>query len=271
MTTTTAIQREAVLISDRHEINVMGLPVWESLPAAGIPYEVSDPFILVHEGSFKMSQLANRDTRHPHRGFDNLWYVIKGSTSTGHTTGPGGAFERARLPEGSLLHVHTGRGVIHAEAIGADELQNGLQEAEFRGVLFWVNLARNAKGVEPTASVVQPDEMPVERQDDATVRTLVGDGSPAELGTPALILDVSLDAGGHVSHQVPPEFRGFAYVLEGRASFGANRGQAQAGQLVLMGLGGSFAIEDAEPGTRYLLMAGKPYGETPRFNGPFVD
>jgi hypothetical protein len=25
------------------------------------------------------------------------------------------------------------------------------------------------------------------------------------------------------------------------------------------------------PGTRYMLMAGKPYGETPVFNGPFVD
>jgi hypothetical protein len=25
------------------------------------------------------------------------------------------------------------------------------------------------------------------------------------------------------------------------------------------------------PGTRFLLMAGKPYGETPVFNGPYVD
>jgi hypothetical protein len=30
-------------------------------------------------------------------------------------------------------------------------------------------------------------------------------------------------------------------------------------------------VQDAEPGARYLLMAGKPYGETPRFNGPYVD
>jgi hypothetical protein len=29
-----------------------------------------------------------------------------------------------------------------------------------------------------------------------------------------------------------------------------------------------FAVEKAEPGTRYLLMTGKPLGEVPRFNGP---
>ena len=43
------------------------------------------------------------------------------------------------------------------------------------------------------------------------------------LGTPALILDVELPDGGQVTMPVPPEFQGFAYVLEGEAAFGANR------------------------------------------------
>ena len=43
---------------------------------------------------------AKLDTTHPHRGFDNLWYIVAGSASTGHSTGPGGAFERARLETG---------------------------------------------------------------------------------------------------------------------------------------------------------------------------
>ena len=58
------------------------------------------------------------DTKHAHRGFDNLWYVLEGSASTGHSTGPNGAMERARLSEGALLALRTGRGVWHAEAIG---------------------------------------------------------------------------------------------------------------------------------------------------------
>src|SRR4029453_7455623 len=99
----------------------------------------------------RTSDAAGVDTRHPHRGFDNLWYVLKGSASTGHSTGPGGAMERARLSEGALLALRTGRGAWHAEALGADELAEGNLDAEFHSVLFWVNLARKDKQVEPSA------------------------------------------------------------------------------------------------------------------------
>jgi quercetin 2,3-dioxygenase len=99
----------------------------------------------------------------------------------------------------------------------------------------------------------------------------VGDGSPVQLGTPALILDVELPDGGQFTTQVPPEFQGFAYVLEGEAAFGANLRRAKPPQLVLLGSGKEFMVTDAVAGTRFLLMTGKPYGEEPAFNGPFVD
>jgi hypothetical protein len=269
MTTTTSKLREAV-VSDRKMRPMMGLPVWEALPARDVPYELSDPYILLHEATLHPAQMADMDTEHPHRGFDNLWYILKGSSSTGHTTGPGGAIERADLPEGSLLFLRTGRGARHAERIGADQLSKGLDE-EVRTVLFWVNLARKDKGSEPYAIVQHRENMALTQAGDATHRVLVGEGSPVQLGTPGLILDVELARGGHTEHHVPFGFQGFAYLLDGVASFGANRARAEAGQLALMGPGESLVVDDAVPGTRYLLMAGKPYGEVPRFNGPFVD
>lgn len=142
---------------------------------------------------------------------------------------------------------------------------------EVRTVLFWVNLARKDKASEPFAIVTHREEMPVTQVGDATHRVLVGEGTPAQLGTPGLILDVELLSGGNTAHEVPPDFQGFAYLLDGAASFGANRARAEAGQLALMGPGQSFVVTDALPGTRYLLMAAKPYGEVPRFNGPYVD
>ena len=264
-------EREAVLVEDAAEIRMMGVPILEALPSRQVPYEQVDPFILVHEGRLRLSDLKDKDTRHPHRGFDNLWYVLEGAVSTGHSTGPGGAMERARLSPGALLALRTGRGAWHAEAIGADELEEGNADGEFRGVLFWVNLARKDKQAEPSAQVLQPDQIPVRHEGDATVRVLVGEGSPVRLGTPALILDVELPTGGEVTTPVPPEFQGFAYVLEGEAAFGANRRRAKPPQLVLLGRGEEFTVTDAFPGTRYLLMAGEPYGEVPAFNGPFVD
>jgi len=263
--------REAVLVEDAHIRPMMGFEILEPLPSRSVPYEQVDPFLLVHESRLRLSELKDVDTKHPHRGFDNLWYILEGSASTGHSTGPGGAIERARLPKGALLALRTGRGAWHAEGIGAEERGEGLGDTEWRSVLFWVNLARKDKQAEPSAQVLLPEQIPVRKEGDATVRVLVGEGSPVHLGTPALILDVELPEGGTFATPVPPEFQGFAYVLEGEGAFGANLRQAGPPQLVLLGPGEEFTVTDAAPGTRFMLMAGEPYGEAPVFNGPYVD
>ena len=264
-------QREIVLVEDAHIRPMMGNQVLESLPSRHIPYSLVDPYILVHEAVVRIDPNQEaQDTTHPHRGFDNLWYAISGSSSTGHSTGPDGAFERARLDEGSLLFIRTGRGVLHAEGIGDDQRREG-KVTEMRGLLFWVNLARKDKNVEPRAQVVQPDDVSVRQEGDATIRVLVGEGSNVQLGTPGLILDVQLPLGGALTIPVQAGFNGFVHMLEGEASFGANRSRARRGQIAVLGSGGALAVEDAQPGTRFVLMAGQPYGETPVYNGPYVD
>ena len=264
-------QREVVLVEDAHVRPMMGNQVIESLPSRHIPYSQVDPFILVHEAEVKVDPAQEaQDTTHPHRGFDNLWYAISGSSSTGHSTGPGGSFERAKLDEGSLLFIRTGRGVLHAEGIGDDERREG-KVTTMRGLLFWVNLARKDKNVEPFAKVVKPNDVPVRKDGDATIRVLVGEGSPVELGTPGLILDVQLPNGGAVSIPVKAGFNGFVHMLDGVAGFGANHSRAKRGQIAVLGPGGVLAVEGAQPGARFVLMAGKPYGEWPVYNGPYVD
>jgi redox-sensitive bicupin YhaK (pirin superfamily) len=264
-------QREVVLVEDAHIRPMMGNQVLESLPSRHIPYSLVDPYILVHEADLNIDPMEEaQDTTHPHRGFDNLWYAISGSSSTGHSTGPDGAFERARLDEGALLFIRTGRGVLHAEGIGDDERREG-KATKMRGVLFWVNLARKDKKVEPFAKVVQPNDVPVRKDGDATIRVLVGEGSEIELGTPGLILDVQLPKGGSVNIAVQQSFNGFVHMLEGEARFGANLSLAKRGQIAVLGPGGGLAVADAQPGTRFMLMAGKPYGESPIYNGPYVD
>jgi redox-sensitive bicupin YhaK (pirin superfamily) len=265
-------ERDVVLVEDAHTRPMMGLDILEPLPSARIPYALVDPFILVHEGVVPITpEWASRETKHPHRGFDNLWYLVAGSASTGHSTGPDGAMERARLQTGSLLKLRTGRGVWHAEGIGEDELREGKAGTEMRGVLFWVNLARKDKDAEPTAQVLEPKDVPVRHEGDAIVRVLVGEDSPVELGTPGLILDVELPKGGAFSTPVPSDFNGFVYMLEGEATFGANTRRARRSQIAVLGPGRSMTVEDGQPGTRFMLMAGKPYGETPVYNGPYVD
>ena len=264
-------QRDIVMVEDAHIRPMMGNQVLESLPSRHILYSLVDPYILVHEAEVKIDPAqAAQDTAHPHRGFDNLWYAITGSSSTGHSTGPDGAFERAKLDEGSVLFIRTGRGVLHAEGLGEDERREG-KVTSMRGLLFWVNLARKDKKVEPFAKVVQPNDVPVRTDGDATIRVLVGEGSPIELGTPGLILDVQLPQGGKVSIPVTAGFNGFVHMLDAEASLGANRSRAKRGQIAVLGPGTTLGVEGAQPGTRFMLMAGKPYGENPIYNGPYVD
>jgi redox-sensitive bicupin YhaK (pirin superfamily) len=270
-TTIQTTEREAILVEDAHVRPMMGIEVLEPVPARNVPYELLDPYVLVHEATVPINpERAKLDTTHPHRGFDNLWYILSGAASTGHSTGPGGSFERAQLETGGLLMIRTGRGVYHAEDIGADQLREG-KTGEFRSVLFWVNLARKDKDVDPTAQVVRPDELPTATDGGAIVRTLVGPGSPVALGTPGLVLDVELPAGGSFSAPVDPEFNAFVWMLEGDASVGANARRAGRSQIAVLGSGGALTVTDAKPGTRFMLMAGKPYGEAPIYNGPYVD
>jgi quercetin 2,3-dioxygenase len=265
------MDREVLLVEPAHVRPMMGLGVLEPVPARNVPYELSDPYILVHEATVPINpERAKLDTTHPHRGFDNLWYILSGSASTGHSTGPGGTFERARLETGSLLKIRTGRGVYHAENIGEDELLEG-KTGEFRSVLFWVNLARKDKNSEPTAQVVDAADVPTRRDRGTTIRTLVGPGAAVELGTPALILDVELEDGGAFSQAIEPEFNAFVWMLDGVAEIGANGRRAVRSEIAVLGPGGALTVTRSQPGTRFMLMAGKPYGEEPIYNGPYVD
>ena len=159
-----ATARDAALVEDAHVRHMMGFEILEPVPTRSAPYERLDPFILVHEGRLKLSEFEGLDTKHPHRGFDNLWYILEGSASTGHSTGPGGTIERVRLPQGALLALRTGRGAWHAESIGAEERGQGRGDAEWRSVLFWVNLARKDKHVEPSAQVLLPEQVLVRQE-----------------------------------------------------------------------------------------------------------
>jgi len=271
ITQTTTQERDITFAETAHVRPMMGLGVLEPLPSRNIPYEMVDPYILVHEAVVPLTaEFGQMDTTHPHRGFDNIWYAISGSASTGHSTGPGGAFERATLDTGSVLWLRTGRGVLHAEGIGQDEIRAG-KTGEMRGVLFWVNLARKDKNVDPTAQVLKAEDVPVREVGDAVVRVLVGDSSPIELGTPGLILDVELPKGGTFATPVRADFNGFVYLLEGEASFGSNQQRAGVRDIGVFGPGNAITVTDAQPGTRFMLMAGKPYSEEPIFNGPYVD
>jgi signal transduction histidine kinase len=95
--------------------------------------------------------------------------------------------------------------------------------------------------------------------------------SPMNVEHAGLILDVELPEGGTFDTPIPTEFNAFVWMLEGEASVGAGGRTARRSQIAVLGPGGGLRVTSAVSGTRFMLMAGKPYGEDPIYNGPYVD
>lgn len=237
-----------------------GIPVRRALPSSAATYDLVDPFLLLDDARLSIGEDAPSFSKHPHRGFEIVTYMLLGSM--GHMAEDG---ETSEIRAGGLLRLTAGRGMWHGEGSGAES------PGEIHALQLWINLARAQKGIEPSYQVVEPGQIPVHTEDGATVRVLVGDGSPTVLQTPALYLDIALAGSSSYTKAIPEGFQGFVYLLNGAGHFGAERIVAAKGQLVVLGSDPELTVGQAEPGTRFILCAGRPHREEPRWRGPYVD
>ena len=260
--------RSAVIVARaRTVLEGAGVPILRALPSRNVPYEMVDPFLLLDEGRLRVTRETANFPVHPHRGFEIVTYSLRGPLAQSQFAD--GKEERASVSEGGLLRITAGRGMSHGEGSSGDELPPGGQEV--RILQLWINLPRSEKGIDPSYQTVEPAAIPEQTLGKARVRLLVGDGSPTQLRTRAMYLDVDLPAGESATVPVSEGWQGYAYLLEGAGSFGASSHQASAGELVVLGPGAAFPVAAGEKGVRFVLAAGLPHGETPRWNGPYVD
>ena len=102
----------------------------------------------------------------------------------------------------------------------------------------------------------------------------MGQKAVIETRTPIMYLHYSIKPGGVVTQTVPSNFNTFAYVVDGRGLFGADREQAGDGQMILFAQDGDeVRIEnpaDASATLEILLIGGVPLNEPVARYGPFV-
>lgn len=235
-----------------------GVPVRRALPSNRVTYDLVDPFLLLDD--FRAEQMDPEGfPSHPHRGFEIITYFLKGSGSHSDTMGT-----EAVVHAGGLQRITAGRGMWHGEGSGGET-------GPVWGLQLWINLAQAQKQVEPSYQGVEATEIPTRQIGDATVRFLVGEGSPTRLLTPAIYQDVTLPAGGQAELSVPAGFQGFVYLLEGDASFGPQHQQVNTDQIAALGPGGALSVQSGPGGAHFVLAAGQPHRERVRWYGPYVD
>jgi len=102
----------------------------------------------------------------------------------------------------------------------------------------------------------------------------LGQKAVIETRTPIIYLHYQIKPGGSVIQHVPRAYNGFAYVIEGGGTFGAENERAAYGQAVLLAPDGDeVRIEnpaDAKTTLEVLLIAGLPLNEPVARYGPFV-
>lgn len=256
------------------------IPAIETLEGAGFlvhrPFPTGaldhfDPFLLLDEmGPMDLAPgEAKGAPDHPHRGFETVTYMLEGRMEHRDSQGNSG-----QLGPGDVQWMTAGSGVIHSEM---PEPSFAARGGRMHGFQLWVNLPARDKMMRPRYQEVSGSQIPVGRTADGsvTVRVLAGEslGASAVISTrtPIVYLDCRIEPETSLAQPIPPEYRAFAYVVEGQGLFGPEGRAAREHQLVLFGDGDEVLIQ-AAPGAslRVLLIAGVPLGEPVARYGPFV-
>ena len=224
-------------------------------------WEDVDPFLLMAEDRFVRGTFG----MHPHRGIETVTYVIDGRLE--HMDNKAG---KGILETGDVQWMTAGKGIIHTEDPVADEIAHVLQ--------LWVNLPRDKKMTQPRYQNMRGQDMPVRHEDGAAMRVFSGSSMGVSAFTqnhvPVTMVEFNVNAGVTVIQDLPGNYNGFLYILDGKGTFGKDNAAGEKGQILWLERG--FDEEKTEVTIHateklcVLLYAGQPIGEKVVARGPFV-
>jgi redox-sensitive bicupin YhaK (pirin superfamily) len=237
-----------------------------------------DPFLLLDEMGpidYKSGE-AKGAPDHPHRGFETVTYMLKGSFKHQDSFGHAG-----NLEPGDVQWMTAGSGLVHSE-MPSDELLS--QGGKLHAFQLWVNLPKKDKMTAPHYQEIKANQIPLVKSEDGEVSVRVIAGSAFNVNavirtkTPIIYLHVTMNPGAKWKQPVDNQFNLFAYVFAGRGTFGPNdQGQIktiETHQLVLFNNDGHFvevnSVADNTEPLEILLIGGVPLKEPVMRYGPFV-
>jgi redox-sensitive bicupin YhaK (pirin superfamily) len=226
-----------------------------------------DPFLLLDEfKSDRPDDYLAGFPDHPHRGFETVTYMLAGAMRHQDHAG-----NQGDLVAGSVQWMTAGRGIVHSEM---PRQKDGLMW----GFQLWINLPATEKMTAPRYQDIAPEKIPeVALADGVRARVIAGEaggarGPVAGITTQPLYLDVRMEPGSRVAHDVAAGHAAFAYVYDGGATFdgGDDGREVSAGQLAVLGDGERVSATATGAGVRFLLLAARPLREPIARYGPFV-
>ena len=224
-----------------------------------------DPFLMLDAfGSDKPGDYIAGFPEHPHRGFETVSYMIKGSMRHRDSAGNEGL-----ITDGGVQWMTAGRGVAHSEM---PEQIDGVME----GFQLWLNLPAKDKMTAPWYRDIPASAIPrFSTADGVTVQVIAGashgvQGAVQRAHTEPLYLDIDLPANATFEQPIPAGHNAFIYVFRGQAVVD-EQNVPQARMAILANSAGADGVRIvAAQATRLILIAGRPLNEPIAQYGPFV-
>lgn len=212
-----------------------------------------DPFVLLDEF---FAEAPHGFPEHPHRGFEAVTYILEGTLR--HTDSSG---VKELLHQGDTQVVTTGKGIEHSEMPEEGERCHGLQ--------LWVNLPQRLKDLPPSYDITKKAQLPVLKEENQRITTIIGKNSPVEVKAPVKYLFAELE-GTSFKWTVQENWNGFLYVVNGEVK---TEGKTLAESEVLVKDFKRATILDitASDNATFIATSGKPHEEIIKQHGPFVD
>ena len=243
-----------------------------------------DPFLMFDD--FRQDDPAKYSPGfpwHPHRGIETITYMIRGTAEHGDSMGNKGV-----IGPGDVQWMTAGNGIIH------QEMPKGGKDGRMGGFQLWANLPASQKMMDPRYRDVKKADIPeVTLPDGVTARIICGTvgkthGPVRDIVIDPEYLDVSMPAGAEFVHRTKAGHTVIAYIFEGHGCFSDEAGLSAYDiepasyfdlerkpfpgdhSVILFGDGDRVRVTTTDSSVRFLLISGRPLGETVAWQGPIV-
>ncbi len=228
--------------------------------------ELLDPFLLLdYFGSDNPDDFMAGFPWHPHRGMETVTYMLDGKVEHSDSMGNSGV-----IGKGDIQWMTAGSGIIHQEMPKFEDGRNF-------GFQLWVNLPASSKMITPRYQDIPSARVPVVELENGTrVKVLAGSFNGVRGPVESIIVDpeyfdVEMPGGAEFVAPVEPGYTVFVYVYEGSASFGeSGAAELYAGAGAVFGRGNRVKSCSGASGVKFILISGKPIGESIAWRGPIV-
>ncbi len=199
---------------------------------------------------------------HPHRGFETITYLLKGSIT--HEDNKG---HKGTIGPGDVQWMTAGKGIMHSE-------MPSTEEEHLQGLQLWLNLPAAEKMREPRYQELLSQQLPIETHDSGVRIKVIagltdkGTSSPiTDIATQPLFFDIHLPKGAKLTQHIPEHYQAILFVLSGTVS--VEEQLLESNVLAVLSAHEQLNIK-GEVASQCLLIAAKKLKEPIVRHGPFV-